>query len=139
MGKISMIKWITLAFALWATPVAAQQNCVVPAGFPATPVVSAAVEGSHILKATPGCLIATYVTVGATGGFLMIFNLTTVPGDGAVAPIECIQVAANTTNFLNWAPQPPEWFSTGIVAVFSTTGCFTKTISATAFFHGLVQ
>lgn len=136
MGKI---KWVALAFTLWVTPAAAQTNCLVPIDAAATPVISAAVEGSRVLKASPGCLIATYVTVGATGGFLMVFDSVTVPADGAVTPVECIQVAANTTNFLNWAPQPPEWFSTGIVAVFSTTGCFTKTISATAFFHGLVQ
>lgn len=134
-----MIKWIALALVLWASPVLAQTNCLVPINAAATPVVSVAAEGSHLLKGSPGCLIATYVTVGATGGFLMVFNLITAPPDGAVTPVECIQVAANTTNFLNWAPQPPEWFSTGIVAVFSTTGCFTKTVSATAFFHGLVQ
>jgi hypothetical protein len=139
MGKIKMFKWIALAFALFATPAAAQTQCLVPINAAATPVVSAAAEGSHILKASPGCLVATYVTVGATGGFLLVFNLTTVPGDGAVTPTECIQVLANTTNYLNWAPQPPEWFSNGIVVVFSTTGCFTKTISATAFFHGIVQ
>jgi hypothetical protein len=121
------------------SPALAQTNCVVPAGNPATPVVSAAAEGSHILKAAPGCLIAIYATPGATAGYLMVFNSKTVPADGAVTPIECIQVQANTTIAASWAPQPPEYFSSGIVAVFSTTGCFTKTISATAFLHALVQ
>ncbi len=69
----------------------------------------------------------------------MLFNSKTVPADGAVTPVECIQVQANTTIAANWAPQPPEWFSLGIVAVFSTTGCFTKTESATAFLHGIIQ
>jgi hypothetical protein len=69
----------------------------------------------------------------------MVFNATSAPIDGAVTPQNCIQVPANSTNFLNWAPQPPEWYSTGISVAFSTTGCFTKTASATAFFHALVQ
>lgn len=122
-----------------ASAALAQQNCQVPAGFPATPVVSTTTEGSHVLKASPGCLLAAYVTTGGTAGYLLIINSATVPADGAVTPLECIQIAANTTISANWAPQPPEWFSTGIVAVFSTTGCFTKTASATAFIHALVQ
>lgn len=117
----------------------AQANCVVPAGFPGTAVVSASAEGSHVLKASPGCLLSAYVTIGATAGYLMIFNSTTVPADGAVTPIECIPVAASSYVFLNFAPQPPEWYSTGISAAYSTTGCFTKTVGSGAFFHALVQ
>lgn len=120
-------------------PAQAQTQCMVPSAFPGTPVVSAAAEGSHILKASPGCLLAVYVTTGASAGFLLVFNSTTVPIDGVVTPIECISIPATTTIGLNYAPQPPAWYSSGIVAVFSTTGCFTKTISTTAFIHGLVQ
>lgn len=130
---------LALSLLAFATPALAQQNCVVPPGGPATPVVSAAAEGGHVLKASPGCLLAVYVTISSTAGYLMVFNSTTVPADGAVTPIECIQVAASTSIGLNFAPQPPEWYSTGIAVAFSTTGCFTKTVSATAFFHGLVQ
>lgn len=135
------MKRLILAFvlSLFASGAWAQTQCTVPAGFPAVPVVSSAAEGSHVLKASPGCLLAIYATPGSTAGFLMIFNSKTVPGDGAVTPINCIQVQANTTIAANWAPQPPEWYSTGIVAVFSTTGCFTKTASATAYIHALVQ
>lgn len=132
--------WLALVLScLGLAPAQAQTNCLVPSSFPGTPVVSAAAEGSHVLKASPGCLISVYVTIGATGGFLMVFNSTTVPADGAVLPQDCIQVAASTSNYLNWAPQPPEFFSMGISVAFSTTGCFTKTVSATAFFHALVQ
>ena len=130
---------LVLGLLLWSGLAQAQQNCRVPADFPGTPVVSAATEGSHILKATAGCLISAYVVTGATAGYLMILNSATVPGDGAVAPLECVPVAANSYQYINFAPQPPEWYSAGIVAVFSSTGCLTKTISATAWFHGLVQ
>lgn len=114
-------------------------QCVVPYNAGAAPVISAATEGSHILKASPGCLLAAYATTGATAGYLMIFNSATVPADGAVTPQNCIYIPATTSIALNWAPQPPEWYSTGISAAFSTTGCFTKTLSATAFIHALVQ
>lgn len=137
---------LALFLSLWAlgplglAPAQAQStNCIVPASLAATPVISAVAESGHVLKAAPGCLISVYATIGATGGFLMVFNSITVPVDGAVAPQDCIQVAASTSNFLNWAPQPPEFFSVGVSIAFSTTGCFTKTASATAFFHAIVQ
>lgn len=122
-----------------ASPALAQTNCVVPPQAAATPVVSAAAEGSHILKASPGCLLAAYVYNSGAAAFLMIFNSITVPADGAVTPIECIPVAAASYQFLNYAPQPPAYFSAGISAAISTTGCFTKTVGSGAFFHALVQ
>lgn len=133
--------WLALALlCLGLAPAWAQTNCLVPSSFPATPIVSAAAEGSHILKASPGCLLAAYITTGATAGLLMTFNSTTVPADGAVTPINCVPVPATSSNFLNFAPQPPEWYSTGIVIVFSSgTNCFNKAASATAFIHGIVQ
>lgn len=133
---------LALCFALLGfAPAQAQTNCLVPAPFPATPTVSAVLEGSHVLKAIPGCLLAVYATVDSTTtGYLMTFNSTTVPADGAVTPIECVYISAAPASLgLNFAPLPPEWYSTGIVVVFSSTGCFTKTVSAHAFFHALVQ
>lgn len=114
-------------------------NCVVPYSAGAAPVVSVAAEGSHVLKAGPGCLLAAYVYNSGAAGFLMVLNSTTVPADGAVTPLECIPVAAASYQFINFAPQPPEYYSTGISIVVSTTGCFTKTVSSGAFFHALVQ
>jgi hypothetical protein len=103
-----------------------------------TPVVSAAAEGSHVFKASAGNAYSIYVTTGATAGYLMVFNATAAPADGAVTPIDCIQAPANTTVSLSYSSGPPDVFSTGITGVFSSTGCFTKTISATAFFKGRV-
>jgi hypothetical protein len=104
-----------------------------------TPVVSAAVESSHILKASAGNLYSVYVTTGATAGYLMVFNATSAPVDGAVTPNECAYVPANSTTSVSYLPGPVGVYSTGITAVFSSTGCFTKTASATAYFHGLVK
>lgn len=104
-----------------------------------TPVVSAAVESGHVLKASAGNLYSVYATVSSTAGYLMVFNSTTVPADGAVTPLQCMQVPANSTTGLNFNPGPVEVYSTGISVAFSTTGCFTKTANATAFFHGSVK
>jgi hypothetical protein len=135
----NVIAGLILLFASLG-PALAQTQCVVPAGAPATPVVSAAAEGSHILKASPGCLLSLYVYNSGAAAFLMVFNSKTVPADGAgQTPIECVPVAAASYNFINFAPLPPEWFSTGISAAISTTGCFTKTVGSGAFFHALVQ
>lgn len=130
---------IFAALAALAAPAAAQSQFVVPPNAPATPIRSSAAEGSRVFKASPGTLYALYVTTGASAGYLMTFNATSAPADGAVTPVNCVYVPATTTIALSWAPQPPEYYSTGITAVFSTTGCFTKTVSATAFFHALVQ
>lgn len=109
------------------------------AGAGIAPVVSASLEGSHVLKASAGNLYDAYVTTGTTPGYLMTFNATSAPADGAVTPIDCIQAPPSQTTALFTLASPPEVFSTGITIVFSTTGCFTKTVSATVFFHGRIQ
>lgn len=101
------------------------------------PVVSSAAEGSKVLKASAGNLYAYQVTTGAAAGYVMLFNATSAPADGAVAPVKCVAVPATST--VGVTVSPPEYFSTGITAVFSTTGCFTKTASATAMFSGDVK
>lgn len=103
------------------------------------PGSSTAVESNHVLKASSGYLYSLYVTNGASAGFLMTFNATTPPADGAVTPVECVPIPANSNAIINFSAGPPDFYSTGITAVFSTTGCFTKTASSTAFFKWRVQ
>jgi hypothetical protein len=69
----------------------------------------------------------------------MTFNATTAPADGAVTPVEAIQIPAGSAAAISFEGAPPDHYSTGIVAVFSTTGPFTKTASATAFFKWRVE
>ena len=107
----------------------------VPASSPATgtlPNASTAVSGAVVGKASAGALYGVNVTAGATAGFVMVFNATSAPADGAVTPSRCIPLAANTGIELNYR-SIPVYFGTGITVVFSSTGCFTKTTSATAF------
>lgn len=135
--------WLALFLScLGIAPARAQTNCPAPmTNFVAIPVVSAAAEGSHILKASPGCLISVYINNTGVAGLLLVINSKTVPADGAVTPIECIPVAATTGyQAINLAPGPAEYFSAGIVVVLSTNAsCFTKAVGSGAFFHAFIQ
>ena len=106
--------------------------------FAITPGSSSALESNHVLKGSAGNLYSLYVVTGSVGGYLMTFNATSAPVDGAVTPVECIPVPANSIGSLDFAVIPDN-YSTGIVAVFSSTGPLTKTASATAFFKWRVQ
>lgn len=91
---------------------------------------------SLVLKNSPGNLYDTYVTAGATPGFLMLFDSIAPPGDGAVVPVECFVIPASVTTRFNF--NPPRVYGTGITMVFSSTGPYTKTASATVFMSGRV-
>lgn len=131
-----------LAFALGL-------SCAVPV-FAAESIksaVSGAAESNHVFCDATGtspvhkapCIIRSlYVTTGAVAGYLMTFNAVSAPVDGAVTPIECIVAPANSTVSLDFG-ETAEPYVTGLTAVFSSTGCFTKTASATAFFKGRMQ
>lgn len=103
----------------------------------ATPVNSAATESSHILKTGAGTLFGLSVTSSAAG-YILIYNATSVPSNGAVTPVACYYLSSGPgTLGIAFAPFPLT-MSTGITAAFSTTGCFTQTLSTTAFFSAQV-
>jgi hypothetical protein len=108
-----------------------------------TPVVSASLEGSHVLKASAGNLYAVYASnlTGGTVGNLLIINATSAPGDGAVTPLVCVPFDASGKAQAFYSPGPPAIFSTGIVAVISSAAsCFTKTTGVlTGFISGMTQ
>lgn len=107
--------------------------------FAITPGASASLEAGHVLKASAGNLYSLYVMTTSVAGFLMTFNATSIPANGAVNPVECIQIPAGSAAAISFDGAPPDYYSTGIVAVFSSTGPFTKTASATAFFKWRVE
>lgn len=110
----------------------AYQACVTPGG---------TVEASRVCKAAPGVLWGWQVTTGATGGYVMIFDGTTDPADGSITAgmnmKYCVQISSNST--IGNGPGLAESYVKGIVFVFSSTGCTTKTESATAWFRGVAQ
>ncbi len=93
---------------------------------------SAAVASAVVGKASAGNLYGFNVVAGASAGFVLVFNATSAPADGAVTPVKCYPVAASGAIEQNYRSLPVA-FTTGITVVFSTTGCFSKTASATAF------
>ena len=101
-----------------------------------TPVATSAAASSLVLKASAGNLLSLACAPTATG-YLMLFDATSAPADGAVAPKWVQPVFAN--GGASWSWSNPMSFATGVVAVFSSTGPFTKTASATAFISGQVQ
>jgi hypothetical protein len=96
------------------------------------------VSAGRVVRVGTTNLAGLNVVTGASAGYVMLFDAAAVPADGPVTPVRCMPVAANTGIDLNFRGAPLR-FDTGLVAVFSTTGCFTKTGSATAFIAGDVQ
>lgn len=107
------------------------------------PTICGSAASSCPLKAAPGNIVQLYVTPSAAG-YLMIFNSATVPVNGSTTAgvasgnmTDCIAVAAGSTVSMQVVPM---WqYSAGIYVAYSSTGCTTLTLSATAFIKGVAQ
>lgn len=97
-----------------------------------------AVSAGLVVRAGSGYLSGANVTSGATAGYVMVIDSATIPADGAVTPIRCVPLAANTGIDFDWRAAPLR-FERGAVVLFSSTGCYAKTASATAFIAGDVR
>lgn len=115
-----------------AAPRARADTVVTPAHV--TPQATTAVATSVVVPNGVTSLHGAAVTTGAAGGYFLILNAASDPGNVAVTPIKCVAVGANSTAGISADPDTMWDFPKGIVLVFSTTGCFTETQSATAFF-----
>lgn len=107
------------------------------AGSAASFTATGAVASNLVAKASAGNLYAMNVTAGASALFIMVFDATSAPADGAVTPKWCLPLAANAG--LDKVFNPPLRGATGLTIVASTTGCYTKTASATAFISAQAQ
>lgn len=101
------------------------------------PIVTAAAGSDLVVKASAGNFYGFSLTTGATAGYALVFNATSAPANGAVTPVKCLVVGQNST--IGASFEPPIRLDTGIVVSFSSTGCFTKTSSATAFISGQAE
>lgn len=113
-------------------------NAVPVSGVPMASVVSSGLEPSHILKVGAGTLYGFQASF-TVSGWIMLFDATTAPVDGAVVPRKVWQVSAAQSQTLDKAFNPPLAMAAGAVLVFSTTGPLTKTASASAYFSGEIQ
>lgn len=107
-----------------------------------TPVTTSALAANQIVKASAGNLysfeISADSTLSGAAWWIMIYNATSAPVDGAVTPLKCYAMALGVTSYSAAFPIPVA-FSTGITIGVSTTGCFTKTASTHAFISGDAQ
>lgn len=106
---------------------------------PVTPVATTSLASSLVLKAAPGLLYTATVTTSTAAGYVMALNATAPPADGAVTPLFCFYMPANWSQSFGAYGSPASYYNVGITIVFSTTGCLTKTASATAFISGNVK
>jgi hypothetical protein len=105
-----------------------------------SPVSSAALAANTVIKNTaPTNLYSFEVsadsTLSAAPWWIMIYDATSAPADGAITPLKCYAMASGATSF-SAAWMTPIAAATGIVIGVSTTGCFTKTASSHAFISG---
>ncbi len=98
-----------------------------------------AVASSRVLRSTAGLVMGVQVTTGATAGYVLLSDATSASVDGAVTPLKCYRVPATSSFSALWPAGSELRVSTGLVVAFSSTGCFTQTLSATAFISGDVQ
>lgn len=101
--------------------------------------VTSAIAANLVVKASAGNLYGLQVsadsTLSAAAWWIIIYNATSAPADGAITPSKCFAMPLGATSFsASW--DIPVQFSTGITVGVSTTGCFTKTASTHAFISG---
>lgn len=95
---------------------------------------------SKVIKAAPGNLYEGSIVAGATAGFLIAYNDTVAPASAAALTaakvLDVVPVAAN--GFASFSDhEVPDYFSTGIVLLFSTSLTnFTEPANAAAFIRG---
>ena len=133
------VSWLFQSQAASTTPGAPGSGGTVTANPPAvTPQATASAATSKVLKASAGNLYS-FTGLSTVAGYYLVFDSATDPGNGAVTPKYCIGAyPANTVGGASWGSALAS-FSNGITVVFSTTGCFTETQSATAFISGQVS
>lgn len=116
---------------------------VVAAASGATHGQTNALATAKVLKASAGVLYTLDVqadsTLYAAVWYVLVFDATSDPGNGAVTPAKCYAVPAGQASFTAGWPSNGVAMATGITAVVSTTGCFNETQSAHAFIGGEFQ
>jgi len=98
---------------------------------------STAAESSRVVCNAACVSYGFNVNSGASAVWVMVFDATSAPSDGASqTPVKLYQVAANSTLSVGYEGLR---FNTGMTLVCSTTGPFTKTASATCTFSGDIR
>lgn len=142
-GFVEMVWNASLGYAQPASfanplPVAAGASNASTAGLPATSPSSAL--SSNWVGCSATCNLYDFqVSTTTASVWVMAFDATALPSNGAVTPKKWWQVAANATLGVAWSGEPPLNLTNGLVLGCSTTGPFTLTASATCSFSGGVK
>lgn len=109
----------------------------------ATHAQCAALCSNLVVKNAAGTLfsfeVAADTTLSGAPWWLMIYDATAAPSDGAVTPAKCYAMPNGATGFTGAFATGGVAFTTGVTVAVSTTGCFTKTASTHAFIAGDFQ
>lgn len=118
-----MMGW-DIVNGLWLPLAVGPDGSLKASGSGIAPAMSTALEGSHVIKATPGTLYSLVITnTKASAQYVMIMDAASLPADGAVTLLfPAIAVgAASTTSITLPAPLTG---ATGLVVSNSSTGNF---------------
>ena len=112
------------------------------AGGGATHAQSAALAANLTLKSGAGNLysfeVAADSTLAGAAWWVMIYDATSAPADGAITPAKCYSLPSGATTMTGAFPTPVA-FATGITIGVSTNGCYTKAQSTHALIGGDYQ
>lgn len=104
----------------------------------ATPSAATALAANQVLKSSAGTLYSFEVqadsTLAAATWWVMVYNATSAPADGAVTPAKCYRQEAGVYQMGGTFGAGGIALSSGVVIGVSSTGCFTKTASTHAAF-----
>ena len=104
---------------------------------------TAALASSVVAKASAGTLFSFSVvadsTLNTSAWYVIIYDATSLPANGAVTPAKCYYVPAGQSTLGGTFASGGVAFTTGITIAVSTSGCFTQTASAHAFIAGDYQ
>lgn len=143
MNRTALLFVLLIGMAL-TQPAFASPRCTdlttVASGF--TPVTSTALEATHVISTSKAGLCGVYAANStATPGWLVVYNATTAPGDGALTGalvLDAIPLPANGVASINYYGGPPKAYSIGITVILtSAVTPFTKTTGViTGFING---
>lgn len=99
-------------------------------------------ETKHVFCTVSCNLYSVEATIGTTAGFILVYNLTAAPADGAITAstlIHCWQAPANSSVVRDFRNMP-EFYSVGVAVAFSTNAsCLTQTLGSALYFAGDVK
>lgn len=110
--------------------------CVKATAIAPTPA-TLSVASSAVLLAGPGYLNGVQVNSTSAAVWVLLFNATSAPSNGAVTPVKAWQIGTNQTLAASWAGAALQ-LGIGITVACSTTGPTTLTLSGTCTFSGEV-